>query len=169
MDFKKILEASKQAMVLGIGLVAVDFMLQTASVFIINDMVAMASGAYSLILVPAFFLLYAWAGYTAVTRHGMDLAGGGLAAAFAYLMTSILSFILSMIGIMLMWGRIGMSAFSPAGNALFGSAMAGATGVMAAMCMLGVIALGVIINFVVGAGGAAIADMTAPKARKKKK
>lgn len=163
MDLKKILEASRIAMVIGIALVALDFVLQTVSVFVINDVLAMIRGAYVFILLPAFFVLYAWAGYMAEKKHGMGLVGSGLVAASAYLVTSIVSFILTMIGIMLLWGKVGLSSPNPAGGAVFGAAMAGATGLMATVCMAGVIAIGVVVNFVVGAGGAAIADMTAKK------
>jgi hypothetical protein len=175
MDMKKILEASKQAIVIGIVLVVINFIFQLLGVFLRNGTIDMIGGAYSTLTLVLFFGLYAWAGMNAVKKHGMDLVGAGTVGAFAYLVTAVVSYVLNMIFLLLVWGRIGMTSPEPAAAAAFSATMAGFTGAMATVVSLAIVLCGIVVNFVVGAGGGAIANVTAgkkanlPAAKKKRK
>ncbi|MDD5340555.1 MAG: hypothetical protein PHV13_04895 [Candidatus ainarchaeum sp.] len=161
MEFHRILEASKEVMTIGIALVALDFVLRAAN-FLLPSMAGILGwimNAYALILLVAFFCLYAWAGMRAVRLYKMDLVGAGLVAATAYLVTSIVNYILGMLGLLLLWGRVGLTSADPLSGAAFGGLMLGVTGILDTGITVFVILIGLVMNFVVGAGGGAIANV----------
>lgn len=165
MDFRKNIEASKRAMTIGIGLVVIGFLLQLAAIFMPTSAVTAVFGVYGVLMLPAFFVLYAWTGYDS-HRHGLDQVGAGVTAMLAYLVTTIVSTGLTLIGLAILWGKIGMSSPNPAEAIGFSGIMAGTTSITFLLVSVALTAGGMIVNFVVGAGGAALADVTGAKKKK---
>jgi hypothetical protein len=169
MEYHRVLEASKEVMTIGIALVALDFLLRLANFFLTSfgNIFGWIMNAYALILLVAFFCLYAWAGMRAVRLYKMDLVGAGMVAATAYLVTSIVNYILGMLGLLLLWGKVGLTSPDPLSGAAFGGLMLGVTGILDTGITVFVILIGIVMNFVVGAGGGAIANMHGIATKKK--
>jgi hypothetical protein len=162
MKFQDIFVASKLVILLGALLVLLSFLMSMFATFGPNSSLLFVSifqvlsFAYSLFLFPAFFFLYFWAGYRAVKDYGLDFIGAGFVAMFSYLVVSVLDLFLKIISI---YSSIGTIAVGRAlGSAyLSGPVAAGVLGMIGGAvsltCFAGILLIGMLINFGVGALG----------------
>lgn len=168
---KKILAASKDAILIGIGLVLLGFILQVLGVLFssgaMGAAIASVEGAYFVFLVVAFFCLYVWAGVRAAWDFKMGLVDAGLVAAFSYLVASIVSYLLGVVALSYFWTRTNVSAAHPLFGAAGGVMMASVSIVDFTTVSLMITFGGIIVNFVVGAGGAAMSNVMYGKNTKK--
>jgi len=168
---KKILGASKDVIIAGICLVLLGFALQVLGVVFSSGAVGAAigdiEGAYFVFLIVAFFCLYVWAGVRAAWDFKMGLMDAGLVAAFSYLVASIVNYLLGVVALSVFWTGSNLSAahplFSAAGGMMMASASIADFTTVTLITTLG----GILVNFVVGAGGAAMSNTMYGKNAKK--
>jgi len=161
-DLKKMALASLLVIGMGLVLVILSVLLRLLSMVITDPAMAnvidMVGMAYTVLLLPVFFLLFFWAGFRAASAYGFDAVGAGIVAAFSYFVCACAHLALNMVLTLVVVAKpLGGSGFgtleSSLAASLFGS-MIGMTGVgLTAVCGAGVIVMGVLMNFVVGGFG----------------
>jgi hypothetical protein len=167
---RKIFGASKDVILIGIGLVLLAFILrELGTVFTsgpLSGIISTVAGVYGILVFVIFLGLYAWAGMRAGREYGMNLVDSGMVAAFSYLITALVDYMLGIVGLVMFWCKAGVTCQQPVVGAAFGIMMAGVSGALATIVIAAVIFCGILVNFVVGAGGAALIDTLCKKKRK---
>ncbi len=166
-DIKKIARSSIIFVGVGIILAILSVILQLVTLLITDsnaEIVQLAASVYSVVLIPLFLIMFLVAGYRAVKVHSLDSVGAGLSAAFSYVIIAVthlfLNFLLSILVLSgLIPGGAGFgSSESVAASALFGDVV-GAFGLgLQLVCGFGLIAIGALINFVIGGIGGILAS-----------
>ena len=160
-DYKRLLLASLLTVGVGVVLAILSLILQLLSLVITGEYanyVHMASTAYSLLLIPGFLALFFWAGMRAAKNFGFDPVGAGAVSAFSYFIVSLVQLVLGLVlAAVIVTRPAGGGAFGTPemalASTLFGSFM-GLSGVaLSAVCGFGIIAVGCLINFVIGGFG----------------
>jgi hypothetical protein len=164
-DFKKLALASLLPVGVGVVLVIISLIIQLLA-FMVNDangaILDMANLAFALLLIPVFLALMFWTGMRAAKNYGFDAVGAASAAAVAFFVIGLVELVLqSLLAAIVVTRPMGSGTLgSPAlalASSVFGGAM-GMSGVaLSAVCGLGILLLGVMINFVIGGFGALFA------------
>ncbi len=167
LDIKKVVQGSLIFAGVGIVLVIMSMVLQLLSLIVTDangDIVQLIVMGYSLILIPGFFILYFFAGMRAVKVHGLDAVGAGAVAAFSYFVAGLCHVILeTLLNLLVVSGLIpGGAGCGSAGSIIsaqiFGE-VAGMVGVLVpAVCGIGLLLVGTLINFVIGGFGGLFAQ-----------
>ena len=177
MDIKNMLRASLPLIGIGVTLVMISIALQVLSLIFTGpkDIIAtlpvlgdtslpeLAAAAFSYLMYPLFLLLYLWGGRRGVKRYRLDTIGSATSTALSYVVTGALHIALGlMLSLLVINGIIVTGSYgsveSTLATALFGET-AGAMGIaMTGLCGAGVLAIGALVNFVVGGLGAIIAQ-----------
>jgi hypothetical protein len=177
MDIKNVLRASLPLIGIGIILVIISVVLQLASLLLTGPkdiMVVLpllgdtsvpdlASTAFTYFLYPLFFILYFLGGMRGIKKYRLDTIGSATSAALAYVVTGVLHLALgTLMNLLVINGIIAPMRYSSRDStmatALFGE-LGGAIGIAsAAICGIGVLLIGALMNFVVAGFGAIIAQ-----------
>ncbi|MFH1393729.1 MAG: hypothetical protein ABIH29_02510 [Candidatus Micrarchaeota archaeon] len=160
-NFKGILRASVKSTVIGVGLVLlvrfmmiVDHLLGSSSEGRIVGLITMALSA---LMLPAFLSLYLWTGFQAKRILGLRTREAGAAAALAFAVASIFRIVLDALLSILQVDTVLRYQLSPE---MLGIPLVfedlWVVGI--SLCALGGLALGLVINFVVGMCGAILSE-----------
>ena len=120
------------------------------------------STIYAFLLYPLLFALYLWAGVRAVRKYNFDAIGAGIVAAFSQFITGFIQIAIGVILSIVILSRFSTgSGFatpeSVVAAALF-SNVSGMQGVgLSAICGMGMLIFGTVVNFVVGGFGGLVA------------
>ncbi len=160
-DVKKIALSSAVIIATGVVLVVLSLILQLLSL-LINDsngsIIDTVNAVYSIVLLPVFCGLYFWAGMRAVKKYGMDSVGAGLVAAFSYFVIASVRLLLNLILTFVVVSRlVDGSGFGSTESVVAASIFGGTAGLsgvgLSAVCGIGIILFGTMVNFVVGGSG----------------
>ncbi|MCI0503837.1 hypothetical protein L0Y65_03940 [Candidatus Micrarchaeota archaeon] len=165
LDFKKMALASFLTIGIGAVLVIVYMIIQLLSLVITdsnNAIIDMVNIAYTILLVPVFFALFFWTGMRAAKNYQFDAVRAGAIAAASFFIIGTIELVLEMVLAAIVVtrpmgaGNIGSPALALA-SSFFGGAI-GMSGIaLSAVCGIGILLLGALINFVVGGFGALFA------------
>ena len=164
-DVRRFVLASALIIIIGIVLVILGTILQLLGVVITGSNSAtleLISMAYSVLMLPAFLLLFFWSGMRAARRYNFDAVGAAGVAAFSYVVIAIVQLVLNIIlSVVFVSKGIAAPGVGSAEAALAASLFSGASGLngigLSAVCGVGVIITGAMINFVIGGAGALFA------------
>lgn len=164
-DYRRFILASALVIIIGIVLVILGMILQLLSVVMSQSdaaTVEMVSSVYSVVMIPVFLALFFWSGMRAAKRYGFDAVGGASVAAFSYVVIGLIQLVLNLIlSVVVISKGIAAPGFGSAEAALVASLFSGASGLsgigLSAVCGIGIIVTGAVINFVVGGAGALFA------------
>ncbi|MFN7990702.1 MAG: hypothetical protein U0R44_00945 [Candidatus Micrarchaeia archaeon] len=165
LDIRRTLLASVLVIGIGVVLVIIGMILQLLSIVVKDGngaIVETVLTVFSVLSIPLFFLLYLWAGIRAAKRYNFDAVGAATVAALSYLVTAFIQLFLDIIlsVVVVSRGVVGSgfgSAEAAVTASVFGSAV-GLSGIgLSAVCGIGIIILGTMINFVIGGFGALFA------------
>jgi hypothetical protein len=160
-EIKKMIFASGLLIAVGVVLILIAFIFQVLPLLITGsytDAINLLNTVYAFLLYPVFLLLYFWGGIRAVSRYGFDAVGAGTVSAFSYFVTGLIQLMLSAILNIVILSRATASAGfatpeSVLAVAIFGD-IAGVKGIgLSALCGIGVLIVGSMINFVIGGFG----------------
>jgi hypothetical protein len=165
-DVKKMLLAS--ILIIGIGavLVVISLILQLLSVMIGGDTgqtIDLISTVYAFLLYPVMLALYIWAGVRATRSYGFDAIGAGIVTAFSHLVIGVIQLVIGLLLslVVMSKGPVGAGFATPesvVAAAVFEDVM-GMKGVgLSAICGIGILVFGAVVNFVVGGVGSIIAQ-----------
>jgi hypothetical protein len=161
-DYRKIFRASLLIIAAGVTLVILSMILKLLSLMLTDtagQTLTIIGIAFEFLMFPLFLVLYFWAGVRSVEKHKLDAIAAGGVSAVSYLVTGLVSLFLGTILNILVVSRVVSgggfaTAESVLATAILGDT-SGATGVgLSALCGLGMIIFGTMINFVVGGIGA---------------
>ncbi len=164
-DIKKMLLASLLTIGIGVVLVILSVILELLSLVITDQnagLVDMVNTGYLLVLFPIFLALYFWTGMRAVQNFQFDAVSAGAVAAFSYIVTALIELVLEIVLAVIIVSRpVGGVGFGSTemvlATSLFGGMM-GLSGVaLSAVCGIGMVAIGALMNFVIGGFGALFA------------
>ena len=164
-DIKKLLFASSLIIAIGIMLIIISLILQLLSLMAGADSattIDLISTVYAFLLYPILFALYLWAGVRAVRKYGFDAVGAGLVSAIAYFITGIAQLVLGIILSIIVLSRFaGGAGFatpeSVLAGAIFEDVMCMKGVGLSAVCGIGILLFGTVVNFVVGGFGGVLA------------
>ncbi len=160
-DVKKILRASLLIIAIGAALVVISMILELVSLMVTEPaahIISLISTVYAFLLLPAFVVVYFWAGMRAVKKYSLDVVSAGMVAAFSHIIVGLVNLALgTVLNILVMSRLVGGMGFGTAEATLaaffFGEA-AGAGGIfLSEICGIGMILAGAAINFVIGGLG----------------
>lgn len=161
MDNKKILASSTIAIVIGVILVLISTVAHIVPQYISTDAAKVANSVVSIFdyaMIIIFALLYLWTGMRAAKKYRADLLESALAAAFSHTIVGVVSLIVNvLVGILALANIVngsGIKANESVISGLIFSGVVGAAGIGAnVVCGIGLIVLGALINFMIGAVG----------------
>jgi hypothetical protein len=164
-DFKKMALASLLTIGIGTVLVIISMILQLLSLVITDangDIVGLVSAAYTLLMFPVFLALFFWTGMRAARNYSFDAVYAGAVTAASFFVIGIIELVLKMLLALIVVSRpIGGAGLGSPEMALASSLFGGAIGLsgiaLSAVCGLGILVLGMMVNFVVGGFGALFA------------
>lgn len=164
-DFKKMALASLLTIGIGVILVIISTILSLLSLVITdanNATIDLISLAYSVILFPLFLALFFWTGMRAAKNYGFDAVGAGTVSCVSYFIIGLIELVLKMVLAVIVVTRPmgGVGTGSPEmalASSLFGGAI-GLSGIaLSAVCGIGILIVGMMVNFVIGGFGALLA------------
>ncbi len=164
-DFKKMALASLLPIGLGAVLVIISMILQLLSLVITDsngETLSLVSAIYTLLMFPVFLALFFWTGMRAARNYGFDAVFAGVVASLSFFFIGIFELVLRILLALIVVSRpiAGSGLGSPEmalASSLFGGAI-GLSGIaLSAVCGMGILALGMMVNFVVGGFGALFA------------
>ena len=170
LNFRGILQASVKSTVIGVALVLLITLLMIVGHLLgptpESHTVGLITSGLSVLLIPTFFLLYLWTGFQAKRKYGLSTMESGVAAVLAYAiagMTNLVFVILSVGGALLMYQFDSPMMEIPFLKFLkeipFLKEVIILGGVSSHMCCWSTrLAIGVVINFVVGMCGAILSE-----------
>ena len=164
MNVKSIVKASVLIFVIGIIFVLLAVILRLLPVLITgseSEILSLISTVFSFLLIPIFLALYFFAGYRATKKFKLDAIHGGAVAAFSYFLVGLLQLILEMLLGLLFASHVLAGTFVSGGAALAASVfdVSGGAGILlSALCGFAMLALGCLINFVIGGAGSLLAQ-----------
>ena len=165
LDVKKILYASFITIGIGVVLVIISLILELLT-FVITDsnseLVSLAYMIFLIILYPVFLGLFLWTGYRAAKSFSFDAVGAGGVSAFSYFVIGIVELVLqTILAAIIVTKPMGVGTFGSPQMALASSLFGGIVGMkglaLSAVCGIGILILGAMINFVLGGFGALFA------------
>lgn len=157
---KEMLRASVKTILIGFVLVLIAGLLAVLGHFLDEETASIIwsiLGIIGLIYIPAYFLLYLWTGYRAKRKFRLSTMEAGVTTAFTFVVIGLFSFVLNMVLILLSVEEILTYQITPAMFEI-GEIFEGYYILDIALCGLGKLVIGFIINFVIGLCGAVIAD-----------
>jgi|GEM_PF-5191811 len=161
-NFKGVLQASLTSTVIGVALVLLIALLMIVGHFLgpteEGRIVGLITLAISVLLMPVYFLLYLWTGYRGKKRFGLRTREAGLSTAVAYGIAGFVYLVLSAILSILKVGDALRYQLSPEMVGLPPVLGDELWVVSTTFCALGGLAIGVILNFVIGMCGAIISE-----------
>lgn len=153
MDLKKVFDASLPVISLGTAIIILHFIVQFISVFFREGLLMYAGLALlavvSLLMLPAFFLLYLYAGYRA-GKQGLDGWGAAATAGICYLIAGAIHFILNAVYMFILYGTVFPSGLMKAETTVLLGVMGMASLLVQALYSAMVMMSGLLINFTVG-------------------
>lgn len=167
LDIKRVLRGSLIFAGLGLVLVILTLILQLLTLIITgeySDYVQIVALVFAFLVIPLYLVMYFIAGVRAVKKHGLDAVGAGMVAAFSYAVAAMahlfFDFLLNMLIVSgMIPGGAGLGSSSSVLAAQVFGDITGPMGLGAALfCGFGLIALGSLINFVVGGLGGLFAQ-----------
>jgi hypothetical protein len=161
-DYRRFALASALIIIIGIVLVILGTILQLLTVVITDSnaaMVELLSSGYSVVMVPVFLALFFWCGMRAARRYNFDAVGAAGVTSFSYVVIAVVNLVLNLLlSVIVVSKGIPSPGFGSAEAALAASMFGGASGLsgigLSAVCGVGIVAMGALINFVVGGAGA---------------
>lgn len=164
-DVRRTLFAS--ALIIGIGvlLVIINMILLLLSLVLKDGngpIIETVLAGFSILEIPLFLILFFWAGIRSAKRYGFDAVGAGTVASLSYIVIAFVQLFLDVILsiVVVSRGVIG-AGFGSAESAVAASVFGGAVGLsgigLSAVCGVGLIIIGAMINFVIGGSGALFA------------
>ncbi len=164
-DFRRFILASVLIMIVGIALVILGAILQLLSVVITDanaPLIQLASSIYDVAEIPLFLILFFWCGMRAARGFSFDAVGAAMVTAFSYIIIAAVQLLIDVVLSLIVVSKgIPTPGFGSAEATLAASLFSGASGIsgigLSAICGVGVIVLGALINFVVGGAGALFA------------
>jgi hypothetical protein len=167
LDIKRVLKGSLIFVGLGLVLVILTLILQLLTLIITgeySDYVQIMALVFAFAVIPLYLAMYFIAGIRAVKKHGLDAVGAGMVSAFSYAVAAVahlfFDFLLNMLIVSgLIPGGAGLGSSSSVLAAQVFGDITGPLGLGAALfCGFGLIAVGALINFVVGGLGGLFAQ-----------
>lgn len=172
-DLRKAMFASLLTIGIGVVLVIASLILQLLNLVITDssgelagltygEIVGLLYMVYLIITYPAFLALYFWTGLRAAKSYGFDAVGAGGVTAFAYFATGVIGLVLNMVlAAIVVTKPIGVGGFGSPGMLIASSLFEGISGLkgvaLSAVCGIGFLLVGSLINFVIGGFGALFA------------
>jgi hypothetical protein len=164
-DIGKFISASYLVIGVGIVLVILSLILQLVSMMAGGETAKTAdllSTVYAFLLYPMMFSLYLWAGIRAVQRYGFDAVGAGLVSAFSHFMIGLVQLILGVVLSVVILSKFASgAAFATPESVLAGAIFEDVMGMkgvgLSAVCGIGILLFGTVMNFVVGGMGGVFA------------
>jgi hypothetical protein len=164
-DFKKLALASLLTIGIGTVLIILAMILQLLSLVITdanNATIDLVSMAYSVFLFPVFLVLFFWTGMRGAKNYGFDAVGAGAVTSVSYFVIGAIELVLKMLLAVIVVSRpMGGAGLTSPEMALASSLFGGAIGLsgiaLSAVCGIGILAIGVMLNFVIGGFGALFA------------
>ncbi len=164
-DFKRFLLASALVVIVGVVLVIIGTILQLLGVVITDanaSTVQLISSVFAVAEIPLFLILFFWSGMRAAKAFSFDAVGAASVTAFSYAIIAVIQLVLDiLLSIIVVSKGIATPGFGSAEAALAASLFSGASGLsgigLSAVCGVGVIVIGALINFVIGGAGALFA------------
>jgi len=164
MDLKKVISASSISIGAGLLLVLLTVILLLFPLLLpdsLQEIMSIVNLAFFILKIPIFFGLFFWTGFRAVKKFGFDAVGAGGVAAFAYFVCALVelfvNFILSLLVSVNILGPVAFKSMETTIAATVFSSTAGPTGILfSLLCGIGIMVIGVLLNFAVGAVGALI-------------
>lgn len=161
LNFRSMLMSS--LMVIGVGVVLVIVLMILGLLPLALDpdyakIVRMIGSGYAFLMIPVFFALFFICGMRAVRKFKLDSVEAGAASAFSYIVIGAVHLVLgTILNIVVLSQVIEGTGFGSAetqlASAIFGE-LSGAAGIgISALCGLGIILIGAMINFVIGGFG----------------
>ncbi len=159
MDIRRIGKASVPIIVLGVVLVLLQTMFHVLPSFLEPsdaEIAEMIDTVFTFFAVLLFMALYALAGFRAVKKFGLDPMGAGQVAALSYTTVAIINLLINTIVELLIVNHIlDITGFRTAEAAVTAAVLdhvSGGGGVLiSSLCGLGIIIIGALMNFIVGA------------------
>jgi hypothetical protein len=167
LDIKKVLKGSLIFVGLGLILVILSLIFQILTLIITeehSDVVHIVALVYAFSIIPLFLAMFFLAGVRAVKKHGLDAVGAGLVSAFSYTVVALAHLFFDfLLNLLVVSGLIpGGAGFGSSATVLAGQVFGDVTGPLglgaALFCGSGLIAVGALINFVVGGLGGLFAQ-----------
>ncbi|MFH0884188.1 MAG: hypothetical protein V1861_00580 [Candidatus Micrarchaeota archaeon] len=165
-DFKKMAVSSLLTIGIGTVLVIISMILSLLSLVITdsstNATIDLISLIFSILLFPVFLVLFFWTGMRAAKNYGFDAVGAGTVSGVSYFIVGaielVLKIILAVIVVSRPMGGAGLGSPEMAlASSLFGGVI-GLSGIaLSAVCGIGILIVGVMVNFVIGGFGALFA------------
>ncbi len=164
MDFKRIFGASTVVILVGLLIMVLSIVAQILPSLITSgplDQIKMVSTGFAYLSLLLFALLYMWGGLRASKKLRAEPQEAGLVSAFSYAVVAFLQLIINGVFSVLLVNRMATIGGFRAPESIYASTllgdMSGMSGiVISGICGLGVIVLGMMVNFVLGAGCAMI-------------
>jgi len=164
-DFKKMALASLLTIGIGAVLVIIYMIIQLLSLVITdsnNALIDLVNLVYTVLMVPVFFALFFWTGMRAAKNYGFDAVNAAAITSASFFIIGVIELILQMLLAVIVVsrpmgaGNLGSPALALA-SSFFGGAI-GMSGIaLSAVCGIGILLLGAMINFVIGGFGALFA------------
>jgi len=164
-NLKTVLKASLLITAIGVALAISAIILKLVATLVTGSeaaTVSLISTTYSFFLWPVFFILYLWAGMRATRKFRLDAVGAGATSAVSFMLISFTRLLLEIVLSLLFVSRVlgGTSYISDesviAANIFGETATKGMGILLAALCGVGVILVGGLVNFVIGGLGSII-------------
>jgi hypothetical protein len=161
LEIKKLIFASGLVTAISIVLIVISLILQLLLLIAPSDTsstIDLANTIYAFLLYPLMFSLYLWAGVRAVRKYNFDAIGAGMVAAFSYFLSGLAQLALSIVLSIIVLSRFsGSGGFSTPESVLAGAIFEDVMGMkgvgLSAICGIGILLFGTVINFVVGGFG----------------
>lgn len=167
LDIKRVLKGSLIFAGLGLVLVILTLILQLLTLIITGeyaDYVQIIALVFAFAVIPLYLVMYFIAGIRAVKKHGLDAVGAGFVSAFSYVVAAaahlFFDFLLNTLIVSgLIPGGAGLGSSSSILAAQVFGDITGPFGLGASLlCGFGLIAVGALINFVIGGLGGLFAQ-----------
>ncbi len=167
LDFGKLIGSSLLVIGIGLLLVVLSAILNIVSIMVsadaLGDTIGLVNTIFAILLYPIFFLLFLWSGMRAVgNKYGFDVVGAGISTAISYMVVAGTQVVLDVVITALVVSKLITGAgFGSTESiimaSLFGDLVGFKGAGLSAICGVGMIALGMFVNFVVGGFGGLIA------------
>jgi hypothetical protein len=155
MDGAKIIEASKFPVGLGVVVILISVAIAAVNLLVggdtVNQVMTLVGLVYGISTYLIFLLLFAWAGYRAVKKFGLDLAGAAAVGALSALAVGLVGLVVQFL---LLAVVMGSAAATTSASAEATAAVAGIVGIVSVLFGLFWIIGSVVVNAgVAGIGG----------------
>jgi hypothetical protein len=170
-DIKKLIFASALISAVGIVLIIISLILQLLSLMASAETaktIDLISTIYAFLLYPVMAALFLWAGIRAVRKYNFDAVGAGLVSAISHFIIGLGQLFLGVLLSVVVLSRFSSSAGfatpeSVLAAAIFEDVM-GMKGIgLSAICGIGILLFGTVVNFVIGGFGGLLALSRGPR------